>query len=168
MEEAVIEPQLPQHVVNPPAIVVQVKDEQALKREWDEACADEQDAVERKAAVLREALKRWPMVLSSNPGQRARGMLVHSPEMRRFVRDVIGMPDQKRGGLNSDANKLIKLGAAGLRAVSKKSQEKTQSRRRQIERAVVELTTKYRLGADPTACMEDLCKFYEEQPRGQE
>jgi hypothetical protein len=36
-----------------------------------------------------------------------------------------------------------------------------------IRRAVVELTTKYRLGADPQQCMDALVHFLEEQTRGQ-
>jgi hypothetical protein len=152
-------------VLTPPAYVVEARDEQALKREWDEACADEQDATERKAAVLREALKRWPMVLSSNPGQRARGMMMHSPEMRRFVRDVLGLPDSKGGGkggsMNHAARQLLLYGAEGVRARVRDSARRSSSSR-QLRSAVVELTTKYRLGADPRKCMEALAKFYEE------
>ncbi len=40
------------------------------------------------------------------------------------------------------------------------------SRARQIRIAAVELTTKYRLGADPKECMEALVKFIEDTQRG--
>jgi hypothetical protein len=153
---------------NPPAIVREAFDEQALKREWDEACGDEQDAVERKVEVLRRALKQWPRVLSSHPGQRALGRMVHSPEMRRFVRDVLGMPDSKAGGgMNSHATKLLKHGADGERAKGRESKKRQRSSNALLRRAVVELTTKYRLGADPAKCMEALANFYEEQTREQ-
>lgn len=152
-------------LLNPPAIVVQadVKDEQTLKREWDEACADEQDAVERKAAVLREALKRWPMVLHSHPPRRA-----HSPEMRRFVRDVLGMADESNGGMNRYARRLLTLGANGMRVKAREDRAGVRSRASstKLRTAVIELTTKYRLGADPGECMEALTKYYEELARG--
>jgi hypothetical protein len=145
---------------NPPAIVVQAFDEQALKREWDEACGDEQDALERKVEVLRKALKQWPM--APRPGFGAQ--MNHSPEMRRFVRDVLGMPDQKHtGAMNSNAVRLLKHGAERERETARKRSKRATD----IKRAVVELVTKYRLGADPAKCMEALANFYEEQTRGQ-
>jgi hypothetical protein len=148
----------------PPAIVVQAFDEQALKREWDEADADEQDAVARKVEVLRKALKQWPMVLSSNPGMRARGKMIHSPEMRRFVRDVLGMPDRKNG-MNCYALDLMRNGADGARARSNESVKRHRNSNSLLRRAVVELVTKYRLGADGQQCMAALANFYEEQTR---
>ena len=144
-------------VLNPPAIVREAFDEQALAREWQEACADEQDAVTRKQIVLRKALKQWPMVPSHG------GLMMHSPEMRRFVRDVLGMPDDKAGGMNVYARQLLKEGG---RERNNAATNVGLKRARQIKNAVVELVTKYRLGADPAACMEALAKFYEEQARG--
>jgi hypothetical protein len=38
----------------------------------------------------------------------------------------------------------------------------TSNRNARVRRAVVELTTKYRLGADPAACMDALVKFLED------
>jgi hypothetical protein len=134
-------------------------DEQALKREWDEAVADGQDAIERKAAILRKAQERWPRVPSTNPGLQAQGQLGYHPEMRRFVRDVLGMPDAPRGGLNTYATQLLRYGAEGDRARRRAGVARrfgSQAQARQLRQAVVELTTKYRLGADPTECMEAL------------
>lgn len=148
------------NMLNPPAIVQVAFDEQALKREWLDACADEQDAVSRKQAVLRKALARWPMVLSNNPGQRARGIMVHSLEMRQFVRDVLGMPDAKNGSLNPYAIVLLKEGHYERNAAKATAYGARSAR---IRRAVTELVTKYRLGADGHECMEALAKFYEEQ-----
>jgi len=151
-----------QGYIEPTAEVRYAFDEQALKRQWDEACADEGDAFERKVAVLQAALKQWPMVLSSNPGQRAQGKMVYSPEMRRFVRDVLGMPDdQRRGSMNDYALRLLRKGVAGCRARIKILTART-SVARKLRRAVIEVTTKYRLGADPTECMETLDNYYKE------
>jgi hypothetical protein len=151
------------NTLNPPAIVREAFDEQQLKREWDEAVGDEQDAVSRQQAVLRKALARWPMVLSSNPGARAQGKMTHSPEMRRFVRDVLGMPDRPHGGMSARANRLLKEGGRE----HDKARSFNYSRRvMRIRHAVVELVTKYRLGADPKQCMEALANFYEEQASG--
>lgn len=152
-----IEPLRPD-VINPPAIVAiaQVFDEQALAREWREACADEHDAVTRKQIVLRKACARWPTVLRH-------GQMAHSPEMRRFVRDVLGMPDQQRGGMNGHALTLLREGA---RERSVAATNANGRRARVIKNAVVELVTKYRLGADGEECMAALAKFYEESLRG--
>lgn len=145
-------------VINPPAIVqvVQAFDEQALAREWQEACADEQDAVTRKQIVLRKAFARWPMVLRH-------GQMAHSPEMRRFVRDVLGMPDQQNGGMNRFAMRLLREGAREQYNAQGKARS---ARNYRIKNAVVELVTKYRLGADGEECMAALAKFYEESLRG--
>lgn len=147
-------------VLNPPAIVREAFDERQLKAEWDDACADEQDAVSRKQAVLRKALARWPMVLGGFNGKQK----VNSPEMRRFVRDVLGMPDDTNGGMNRYALML-------LREDGRDKQNALGSRRQRrnvrIKNAVVELVTKYRLGADAHECMEALAKFYEEQTNAQ-
>ncbi|MGH7184921.1 MAG: hypothetical protein ACREIB_01410, partial [Pseudomonadota bacterium] len=131
-----------------PVEIREAFDEQALKREWDAACADEGDAVSRKQAVLRAALTRWPMVGQLMP-KGGLGKLAHSPEMRRFVRDVLGMPDEG-GRVNSQARRLLTDG--GREANRAKSAAYRQSAT-QLRRAVVELTTKYKLGADPKACM---------------
>jgi len=153
--------------LNTVAEVREVFDEQRLKREWDEACADEANAVDRKAAVLRAAHARWPKVPSANPVQRARGIMAYHPELRRFVRDVLGMPDQKNGGMNYFAGQLIRNGADGVRARAAASNAATSGVGRKLRPAVVELVTKYRLGADPAECMEALAKYYEEVTRGQ-
>lgn len=145
-------------VLNPPAIVVQAFDEQALAREWQEACADEQDAVTRKQAVLRKAFKRWPMVLGGLNGKH----MVHSPEMRRFVRDVLGMPDRQNGALNYSAAILLKEGGRENHVAVTSAGHKRSTR---IKNAVAELVTKYRLGADGEECMAALAKFYEESLR---
>lgn len=157
---AVVFPEL-----NTVAEVREVFCEQRLKREWDEACADEANAVDRKAAVLRAAHARWPKV--PNPGLRARGIMVHHPELRRFVRDVLGMPDRKNGGMNHVASQLIKHGADVVRARATAYSAATSGVGRKLRPAVVELVTKYRLGADPAECMEALAKYYEEVTRGQ-
>ena len=150
-----------ENVVAPVAHVREAFDEQALKRQWDEACNDEQDATERKCAVLQAALKRWPRVLASNPGQRTQGKTVHSSEMRRFVRDALGMPDAKNGGMNFYAGQLLRHGAEAERARCR-YQEGRRAVGHKLRRAVIELTTKYRLGADPTECMEALDAYYKE------
>lgn len=143
--------------------VVEVReafDEQALKREWDEAAADEQDAMERKVAVLRKALTRWPMIHRRNPQGALTSLMIYSPEMRRFVRDVLGMPDTKNGGMNEYARVLLNLGVECTRARSNAANTRRNNQLRQLRAAVVELTTKYRLGADPQKCMEELDNFY--------
>lgn len=149
--------------ISPPSLHAEVFDEKQLKREWDEACGDEQDAVERKAAILRKALARWPMVLPSNPGLRAQGIMVYSPEMRRFVRDVLGLPDARQGGINDYARKLVRDGVARTREQRARSDRK----RVQIKHAAIQAITEYRLGRKPEECMEALAKFYEESINGQ-
>lgn len=149
-------------IVAPVAHVREAFDEQTLKRQWDEACADEQDATERKCAVLQAALKRWPKVPNGFGGKQMK----HSPEMRRFVRDVLGMPDNKgRGGMNNYAARLLKHGMEGARANSRSTNAR-QAVGVKLRRAVIELTTKYRLGADPTECMEALDTYYKELTDG--
>lgn len=153
------------NILQPPAIVREAFDERQLKAEWDDACADEQDAVSRKQAVLRKALARWPMVMHPLPNLAARGKKVHSPEMRRFVRDVLGMPDNaNKGGLNTYAAQLLRENGRDKGIVIRKHYRERSAR---IKRAVVELVTKYRLGADAHECMEALAKFYEEQTNAQ-
>lgn len=139
-----------QSVINPPAIVVEAFDEQRLKREWDDACTDENDALARQAAVLNKALQQWPKV------PRKQGGFQHHPELRRFVRDVLGMPDEKNGSINTRACRLMSIGPEGLRKRVREAQAKFTNRRRLIERAYFEVTTKYQLGADPKQCMDAL------------
>ena len=147
------------------AQVQEVFDERRLKMEWDDACADETDAVGRKQAVLRKALARWPMIPLLNPetGKPWGNRMKHAPEMRRFVRDVLGMPDSSKGSVNTYARSLLVEGAR-----ERKNQRVSAGsiRARQIKNAVAELVTKYRLGADGHDCMEALAKFYEEQTNG--
>jgi hypothetical protein len=153
---------LPLHVINPPAIVVQAFDEQQAKREWDEACADEEDATERKVAVLRAALKRWPMILSSNPGRRARGLMSHHPDMRRFVRDVLGMRDCNGNCMNTYAGALLKHGA-DIRRRRQQEHNRNVTNIRQLRYEVKDGVKAYRLGritGDEFA--QRLAKFYEE------
>ena len=148
-----------QSIIDPPAIVVQAFDEQALKREWDEACEDEQSALERKRAVLQAALKQWPKV----PRQGNRGQLMHSAGMRRFVREVLGMPDSRNGGINTEASRLLNNTVAEIRKSDVAYFNRTVGHARRLRRAVVELTDKYRLGADPKQCMDALIRMLDEQ-----
>lgn len=152
------------NILQPPAIVREAFDERQLKAEWDDACADEQDAMSRKQAVLRKALARWPMVMHPVPNLAAIGRKVHSLGMRRFVRDVLGMPDDRRGGMNANALLLLRENARDKNNADRKRHHGRDAR---IKRAVVELVTKYRLGADAHECMEALAKFYEEQTNAQ-
>ena len=144
-------------LTGPVAEMREAFNEQALKREWDMAIEDEGDAVSRKQAVLRKALKQWPMVKS------IKGTPTHRLEMRRFVRDVLGLPDQKRGGMNCHAMTLLREGGREKNIAQEAARRKTG---RIYRRAVVELVTKYKLGADPRACMDALAGIYEEQNRG--
>ena len=149
----------------PPAIVQAVFDERQLKAEWDDACADEQDAVSRKQAVLRKALARWPMVPQLHPKSGTpMNRMQYSPEMRRFVRDVLGMADTARGCINKMAPLLLQdTGRNRYTAQYTRRNRATYA----IRKAVVELVTKYRLGADAHSCMEALAKFYEGQANAQ-
>lgn len=146
-------------LIAPIAEVRYAFDEQKLKRDWDEAVADGQDAEERKVAVLRAALKQWPMVPHVMPNGAVTGTKRHCPEMRRFVRDVLGMPDSRQG-MNNYAARLIAQGLAGIRFYNTRNHAIT-TQGRKLRRAVIEVTTKYRLGADPQECMETLATYYE-------
>jgi hypothetical protein len=107
------------------------------------------------------------MVTASHPGRRASGLKDHSPELRRFVRDVLGLADQASGGMNSRAVALLKHGAEGQRALWKAERKPGHERSaRKIRAAAVELVEKYRLGADGNDCMNALAKFIEETQRG--
>jgi len=141
--------------IEPTAEVRYAFDEQALKRQWDEACADEGDAQERKLAVLQTALKQWPKVLGGLLGKQ----MVYHPEMRRFVRDVLGMPDTANGCINRHAATLLRDGVEKMRA-DKRKVKRYSSVGLKLRHAVIELTTKYRLGADPAECMEALDHYY--------
>ena len=126
-------------------VVEQAFDEQRLKAEWDAACADEKDAVERKAAVLRAAVKCWPKVLSSQPGLRAQGRMVYAPEMRRFVREVLGIPDNKEGSINEYARRLLNHPIAVIRERNLKQHNRTTL----IRQAAIGFLTAYELEPDP-------------------
>jgi hypothetical protein len=142
-------------LANQPAEVREAFDEKRLKFEWDLACEDETDAVSRKQAVLRKALAQWPMARQYGD----KGAMVHHPEMRRFVRDVLGMRDREGGGMNNHAAMLLREGAREKRSSHNNASQKQS---RAYRRAVIELVTKYKLGADPRACMEALSTYYEE------
>ena len=139
--------------MNPPAIVVE--DEAAkyerLLAQGREAAALEQEGKNANVEWLQALKKAYPDVLHPRNGKVGAHPKVYEivMEARQCTREAACVFVSKYK--NENARVACGVGANARR-----------SRTALIRRAAVELATKYRLGADPKACMDALAALIEE------
>jgi hypothetical protein len=138
--------------MNPPAIVVE--DEAAkyerLLAQGREAAALEQEGKHANVEWLQALKKAYPDVLHTNGKVRAHPKVYDIiMEARQCTREGAAYFIQRYKNENA---RVARVADANAR----------RSRVSQIRRAAVELATKYRLGADPKACMDALAALIEE------
>lgn len=148
---------IPQHIINPPAIVVESEQAvyQRLVMQGREAAALEAEGKNANVAWLQALKKAYPDVRAAIGGR-----LVSHPKVYEIVMDV------RRCNFSAAKNFIYKNkneDAVLARCLDTEIRRQTSFK---IRAAAVELATKYRLGADPKQCMESLAKFIEETQRG--
>jgi len=152
-----IEPNLVEFVI-PPAVVRE--DEQAkyqrLIEQGREATALAAEGKHATVEWVTALLAAYPPVESAV----FRGQLIRNPKVYEIVRAV-------RGGTDSAIRVFLnRYKSEAARSARQAANGTSAGRSRKIRAAAVEITTKYRLGADPKECMDRLAAFIEEQTRG--
>jgi hypothetical protein len=138
--------------MNPPAIVVE--DEAAkyerLLAQGREAAALEQEGKNANVEWVQALKKAYPDVPHFN------GRLVASPKAYEIVMEA------RQCTRSAAKNFIRRYKNENARVACVGGGNAYRSRAMQIRRAAVELATKYRLGADPKACMDALAALIEE------
>lgn len=146
-------------IVNPPAIVVEAEQAkyQRLVAQGREAAGLEAEGKNANVAWVQALKAAYPDVpLIMHNGKPSPSQMMWHPKVREIIKEV-------RGTNASAVNQFLK------KHKSEKARQIINARAggdsahlRLVRRAVVELMTKHKLGADPAECWNRLCQFMEE------